>query len=260
MEKKERGDELSTWKFEELQQIVKEFQTAHANEPKKMIEDVNEEQVGKMEEIDTDAHKFKETEIKCRTLEKTQLNGNMLAIAVKNPKEMDNGVFGQNYVLYEMTTDPFEWTVTRRYSDFDWLRRLLIKLYPGFNVPPLPNKKMGTRRFDLDFVMKRMKFLELFMNNVCENEAFKASELLVAFLSYAERNKFENKMKEYTSYQPSTYVEELKSLDGKVSISHDEGNEKYFINIGKYFKLHTQILDKVNFNLRQFYNNLSKCS
>lgn len=29
MEKKERGDDLSTWKFEELQQIVKEFQTAH---------------------------------------------------------------------------------------------------------------------------------------------------------------------------------------------------------------------------------------
>ena len=184
----------------------------------------------------------------------------MLAIAVKNPKEMDKGVFGQNYVLYEMTTDPFGWTVTRRYSDFDWLRRLLIKLYPGFNVPPLPNKKMGTRRFDLDFVMKQMKFLELFMNNVCENEAFKASELLVAFLSYAERNKFENKMKEYTSYQPSTYVEELKSLDGKVIISHDKGNEKYFINIGKYFKLHTQILDKVNFNLRQFYNNLNNAA
>lgn len=59
MEKKERGDDLSTWKFEELQQIVKEFQTAHANEPKKMIEDINEEQVGKMEEIDTDAQNLR---------------------------------------------------------------------------------------------------------------------------------------------------------------------------------------------------------
>ena len=69
-----------------------------------------------------------------------------------------------------------------------------------------------------------------------------------------------NKMKEYTSYQPSTYVEEFKSLDGKVIISHDEGNEKYFINISKYFKLHTQILDKLNFNMRQLYTNLSNAA
>lgn len=262
LEKKERGDDLSTWTYEELEGIVKEFQNKHSKDNKKQqpVDEVNVEQVGKMEQIDTDEKKFKESEIQCRKLERTQLNGNALSISIKNPKEVDKGVFGQNYVLYDMVTDPFGWTVQRRYSDFDWLRQLLVKLYPGFNVPPLPNKKIGTRRFDLDFVMKRMKFLELFINGVCENESFKASELLVAFLSYKDRDKFETKMKEYTSYQPSTYVEEFKSLDGKVIISHDEGNEKYFINISKYFKLHTQILDKLNFNMRQLYTNLSNAA
>ena len=260
LEKKDRGDDLSIWTYSELESIVKEFQSKHSKDEKKPIEDVNVEQVGKMEQIDTDEKKFKESEIQCRKLEKTQLNGNALSISIQNPKEVDKGVFGQNYVLYEMVTEPFGWNVKRRYSDFDWLRRLIVKLYPGFNVPPLPNKKMGTRRFDLDFVNKRMKFLELFINGVCENESFKASELLVTFLSCTDRNKFETKMKEYTSYQPSTYVEEFKSLDGKVIISHDEGNEKYFINISKYFKLHTQILDKLNFNMRQFYTNLSNAA
>ena len=262
LEKKERGDDLSTWTYEELEGIVKEFQNKHSKDNKKQqpVDEVNVEQVGKMEQIDTDEKKFKESEIQCRKLERTQLNGNALSITIKNPKEVDKGVFGQNYVLYDMVTEPFGWSVQRRYSDFDWLRQLLVKLYPGFNVPPLPNKKIGTRRFDLDFVMKRMKFLELFINGVCENESFKASELLVAFLSYKDRDKFETKMKEYTSYQPSTYVEEFKSLDGKVIISHDEGNEKYFINISKYFKLHTQILDKLNFNMRQLYTNLSNAA
>ena len=262
LEKKERGDDLSTWTYEELEGIVKEFQSKNSKDDKKQqpVDDVNVEQVGKMEQIDTDDKKFKESEIQCRKLERTQLNGNALSITIKNPKEVDKGVFGQNYVLYDMVTEPFGWAVQRRYSDFDWLRQLLVKLYPGFNVPPLPNKKIGTRRFDLDFVMKRMKFLELFINGVCENESFKASELLVAFLSYKDRDKFETKMKEYTSYQPSTYVEEFKSLDGKVIISHDEGNEKYFINISKYFKLHTQILDKLNFNMRQLYTNLSNAA
>ena len=200
LEKKERGDDLSTWTYEELEGIVKEFQSKNSKDDKKQqpVDDVNVEQVGKMEQIDTDEKKFKESEIQCRKLEKTQLNGNALSISIQNPKEVDKGVFGQNYVLYEMVTEPFGWNVKRRYSDFDWLRRLIVKLYPGFNVPPLPNKKMGTRRFDLDFVNKRMKFLELFINGVCENESFKASELLVTFLSCTDRNKFENKMKEYT--------------------------------------------------------------
>ena len=50
--------------------------------------------------------------------------------------------------------------------------------------------------------------------------------------------------------------EEYKTLDGKVTISHDEGNEKYFTNINKYFRLQGQILDRVNFSLKQFYNNM----
>ena len=53
------------------------------------------------------------------------------------------------------------------------------------------------------------------------------------------------------------YVEEYKTLDGKVTISHDEGNEKYFTNINKYFRLQGQILDRLNFSLKMFYNNMN---
>ena len=37
-----------------------------------------------------------------------------------------------------LPTTTKNWTVQRRYSDFNTLRKLLIKFYPGFNVPPLP--------------------------------------------------------------------------------------------------------------------------
>jgi hypothetical protein len=79
----------------------------------------------------------------------------------------------------------------------------------------------------------------------------------LAFLSYVDRNKFDAKIKEYSSVTPSEYVEDYKTLDGKAIISHDEGNEKYFININKYFKLQSQILEKLNFNLKLFYNNMN---
>jgi hypothetical protein len=78
----------------------------------------------------------------------------------------------------------------------------------------------------------------------------------MAFLSYEDRGKFDSKFKEYTTQQPSQYVEEYKTLDGKVTISHDEGNEKYFTNINKYFRLQGQIFDRLNFSLKIFFNNM----
>ena len=268
LSKKENGDDLNNWTVNELTEIVREFVNSQqtqievqSSEPKAEGEnqEIKKEDIEKMEKFNAEEQKnFKEKTINCRKLEKTQLNDNKLVITVRNPKEMDGGVFGKNYVLYEVHTDPFGWVVLRRFSDFDNLRKLIAKHFPSFYVPPLPNKKMGNRRFDQDFIIKRMKFLNLFINNLVQSESFKSSEILMAFLSYEDRGKFESKFKEYTTQQPSSYVEEYKTLDGKVTISHDEGNEKYFTNINKYFRLQGQILDRLNFSLKMFFNNMNQ--
>ena len=266
MSKKENGDDLNMWTLEDLTNVVQEFVKYHDNNNKESSgnntqggeEEIKKENLEKMEKFNAEENKnFTDTKIQCRKLEKTQLNDNEIKIIIKNPKEKEGGVFGKNYVLYEVQTEPFGWTVERRYSDFDWLRKLLQKFFPSFNVPPLPNKKIGNKRFTEKFIEKRMKFLNLFINNVVKSETFKASEILFSFLSYEDRGKFDSKFKEYTTQQPSAYVEEYKTLDGKVTISHDEGNEKYFTNINKYFRLQGQILDRLNFSLKQFFNNMN---
>jgi sorting nexin-7/30/sorting nexin-8 len=157
MSKKDNGDDLNNWTYEELTQIVKEFVKFHNQESNELKQDNNiqggeeelkAENLEKMEKFNAEEHKnFKDIKINCRKLEKTQLNNNEIKITVKNPKEKEGGVFGKNYVLYEVQTEPFGWVVERRYSDFDWLRKLLQKFFPSFNVPPLPNKKMGNKRF-----------------------------------------------------------------------------------------------------------------
>ena len=272
LSKKENGDDLNNWTLEELTEIVHEFVNSQnqaqsetkteevkpASQKEGEGQEIKKEDIEKMEKFNAeDSKNFKERVIECRKLEKTQLNENKLVITVRNPKEMDGGVFGKNYILYEVQTDPFGWIVHRRFSDFDNLRKLIAKHFPSFYVPPLPNKKMGNKRFEDKFIKKRMKFLNLFINNLVQSESFKCSEILIAFLSYEDRGKFDSKFKEYTTQQPSMYVEEYKTLDGKVTISHDEGNEKYFTNINKYFRLQGQILDRLNFSLKMFYNNMN---
>ncbi len=277
LSKKENGDDLNNWSLDELKEIVNEFINTQTevhieaqpepqshNEPTQQEpqqqqdgQDIKKEDIEKMEKFNAeDSKNFKEKVLTCKKLEKTELSDKKLIVTVKNPKEKDGGVFGKNYVLYEVHTEPFNWVVYRRFSDFDNLRKLISKHFPSFYVPPLPNKKIGNRRFEKDFIIKRMKFLNLFINNLVKSESFKCSEILISFLSYEDRGKFDSKFKEFMTQQPSAYVEEYKTLDGKVTISHDEGNEKYFTNINKYFRLQGQILDRVNFSLKQFYNNM----
>ena len=274
LSKKENGDDLTNWSLSELQAIVKEFTESQAQSQPQLVslqdqithpnpngqegEEINKESLEKMEKFNADeAKNFKEKVIQCRKLDKTELSDKNIIIEVKNPTEKAGGMFSKAFILYDVTTSPLNWAVQRRFSDFDALRQILVKYYPSYHVPPLPSKKIGNRRFDLDFIQKRMKFLNLFINNVVKREEFKASEALISFLSYTDRGKFEAKFKEFQTQVPSSYVEDYKNLDGKVIISHDDGNEKYFNNISKYFRLQRQIFQKLNQELKGFYNSLT---
>lgn len=154
-------------------------------------------------------------------------------------------------------TEELQWIVRRRYSDFEWLRNTIVKLFPRLFVPPLPSKKIGSRRFEVDFVEKRMSFLQKFLDSLLESETFKACEAFTCFLSMNDRSQFEYKMKELTSYVPSPSVEELKTISGKITIIDDENNEKYYTNIFNYFRLQYQLLDRLNYNMKNFYFNMA---
>ena len=128
LSKRENGDDLNNWTTEELEQVVKEFvttQNLQGNEQPQEVqqqggeeEEIKKENLEKMEKFNAeDVKNFKEKTVECRKLEKTALNDKKITVVVKNPKEMAGGLFSLNYILYQVQTDPLEWSVTRRYSD-----------------------------------------------------------------------------------------------------------------------------------------------
>ena len=322
--KKENGDDLSKWTFEELNEAINEFvKTQNENNqsptmlnysnqmnqnyvqnnmnqtPQNFLNQTNQNypqnfqqnypqnyqqnfnpnqninqqnqkedkmnsQIEKMEQMhitkdneNQNQDKKFEIEIKCKKLEKSILNDKEIKVEIKNPKASDKKFFEQTYITYEVTTDKLQWNVRRRFSDFEWLRKILVKLFPRNLIPPIPGKKVGPRRFEQDFIEKRMMFLQKFIDNVMTNESFKTSEALISFLSFMDRNQFEQKMKELTSYQPSNYVEDCRTLTGNLFIVDNEQNEKYYVNIQNYYKIQNQLFDRLNYNMKNFYNSLN---
>ena len=268
--KRSDGDNLKRWTISEFQEIVDEYLKYHEDEKFKLKEKekeifINQEKENQVNneisqiEISHILSPSIQTEIPCKKLEKSILNDKKVIITIKNPKATTLSYFQSSFIQYEVHTNVTNWMVQRRYSDFEWLRINLKKFYPRIFCPPMPNKKLGSRRFESDFVEKRMKFLNKFINAVCENEIFKASELLIAFLSLQDRIQFEEKMKEINSYTPSQYVEDNRTFEGVVKLIEDN-NENYYKNLSNYFKLQSQILERLNYNLKNYYYNTAAAS
>ena len=283
--KKEGGDDLANWTIEELNSTINEF----CEEQNKILlnNQMIEEQYKRQREMAQNIHlnmgdfnqnysyyqnpnqnqqkpqNLTSIEFNCNILPKTMLNNKQIKVTIQNPKPVEMGFFSSNYIVYEIETyilpDKVRWLVNRRYSDFINLRTALQNQFPNNLIPPLPGKKIGGRRFELDFVSKRMHFLNEFLNNLVAVEEFKASDFLIAFLSIADRSQFEYKMKEINNLPlPPMYIEDIKTLSGKIKIFNDNNlNDQYFSNVQNYFKLQNQLLEKLNEDLKFFFKTMN---
>ena len=279
--KKEGGDDLANWTVEELNSTINEF----CEEQNKILlnNKILEEQYERQREMAQNiqlniddmnqnyhdqqqpnrSQNISSIEFNCNILPKTNLNGKEIKVVIKNPKPVEMGFFSSNYILYEIETniisDKVRFLVNRRYSDFINLRTALQNQFPHNLIPPLPGKKIGGRRFELDFVSKRMHFLNEFLNNLVAIEEFKTSDFLICFLSVVDRAQFEYKMKEINNIPAEPmYIEDIKTLTGKIKIFNDNNlNDQYFSNVQNYFKLQNQLLEKLNEDLKFFYKTMN---
>ena len=196
-------------------------------------------------------------EVLCKKSEKTVLNDKEVKVIIQNPKTTEKSLLASQYTVYEVCTESMHWIVHRRYSDFDWLRTILSKFFPRIVIPPIPGKKVGNRRFEEDFIEKRMKFLQLFIDDLMKNEELKSSEALYAFLSFSDRVQFDRKIKELNNIVPSQYCEDIKTITGKLTVLYDDYNESYYTNVNNFYKLQYQILLRLNYNMKNFYRNMT---
>ena len=288
LDKKENGDDMNNWTYDELKQCVKDF--IEGQKPKPILKcfspknsfnkknsqnniEAQNNDTEKLDENEADKGKKKDSqkvmpkgdycfdskihELTCKILEKSFLNNKEIKVTVKNPKS-EKGKLSQNYVSYEVCTEPSFWTVRRRYSDFIILRQILCKYYPRMLIPPLPEKKIGNKRFKQDFIEKRMYFLQIFIDGIVKNETLKANEAVTVFLNFNDHTTFEKKMKELNNYTPPQNFDETKTLTGKINVLENDYEVNQFLTSINYFcKTQKQIFHKLNNALKNYCRNIA---
>ena len=140
-------------------------------------------------------------------------------------------MFSSSFVLFDVNTEPLQWNVKRRYTDFSWLRERLQSQFPGIYIPPIPSKK-SRGRLQESFLLRRKFTCEKFLNSILCNPLLKRSISVEMFLKEPNTKIFETFQKEKLN-QPGTATE-FQSVTGDINIDLTEGNKEDYYKMGNF--------------------------
>ena len=132
----------------------------------------------KRKRADREENKIQDDKDASRSSKKRQ------TLKILSAKEVHSGTIAKKltkYVVYVIENDDLDYTISRRYNDFKWLRNLLLMCYPGLFVPPMPPATF-IGRFEDSFIEKRRQKLERFLLRIQKSNAFVDSEVYRCFI------------------------------------------------------------------------------
>ncbi|CAD8138018.1 unnamed protein product [Paramecium pentaurelia] len=216
----------------------------------------------KLQEIQQQMPKKQAPEIysfsQCSKLQCKKLGFNIFAQGVPSIKitgfeKKTGGLFKSDFVVYSVKTGD-EYTVQRRYSDFQWLQQTLLKLFPGVGIPSLSEKT--AKKNAKNTVQKRTIMLEFFLNELAKSELFRNSKYFVDFLRLSDPAQFKQLLKFGEKLSKPNKFESLLNMTGTVVFVPDiklnnfetfiQQEEPIYEKIKNLFKVITHHLSAVS--------------
>ncbi|XP_028828422.1 sorting nexin-30 isoform X2 [Denticeps clupeoides] len=170
-----------------------------------------------------------------------------LFVTVDDPRKHVSTM--ETYITYRVSTkttraefDLPEYSVRRRYQDFDWLRIKLEESQPTHLIPPLPEKfvmKGVVDRFSEEFVETRRKALDKFLKRVADHPVLSFNEHFSVFLSAKDLNAY----KKQGLALLTKMGESVKYVTGGYKL---RGRPVEFAAMGEYLDVFTQKLGTID--------------
>ena len=284
--KGEDGADVANWSLPDLKNVVQEFINLNSNnnnneqqQQQDENENINKDNTNENDKKENIKVQNKENgeeftygilskkQVQCVKVTNNEIgNCENVKITVGSFEKVEGNFFSKSYVSYLITTSPFNWNVRRRFSDFEWLRQTLMNHYNYCLIPCIPKKpknlnKIVNDKFDKDFLAKRSRNFEKFLNYIILDPILKNVPVIQEFLTLEKDDEFHKMKKSYDKIKiPVLNVSKVTSVDGIAKIEINEEKEKYFTEIKESTNLNGNILKKINTTIKALKEDLNNAS
>ena len=125
--------------------------------------------------------------------------------------------FSSKYEVYIIKILQSGNVVKRRQTCFDELRGVLVKLYPGCAVPPLPRKPIN--RLEQEFLDKRKKKLQKFIDDILIHPVLRTSDLVWKFLTLSDDKSYDKSVRDNEAIPRPSHPSECITIEGRAKIT-----------------------------------------
>ena len=192
----------------------------------------------------------------CTLIEETPIKKiAKLEIEVTNPKIEKNGIFSFSHSTYLIVTPALKVQVRRKFTDFLWLYNILKKQFTNCIVPPFFKKK---ENLDKNKMLKRIYFIEKFLNGIAVHPILRNSIIFYDFLSIQDAKIFVKSKNQYDKIPSPLITRKIKSLDGQMKVSFNEDNEIYYNKIKSKIINQELIYDKLIYHYKLLLININQ--
>ena len=109
--------------------------------------------------------------------------------------------------------------IKRRYTDFEWLRKTLYRLFPGNYIPPLPKKSLNINKPEK--VDKYQKYVQYFVDGLMEDKLLKNSSIIYLFFTTEQERELISLMEKYDKVQKPRNMEYYYSREGNILLDEN---------------------------------------
>ena len=139
----------------------------------------------------------------------------------------------------------------RRYTDFEWLRKTICRLYPGIYIPPLPKKTFNINKPEK--IGKYLSFIQRFVDGIMEDKLLKNSSLVYLFFSTEKEKDLISVMEKYDKVKKPKDLKYFYSRTGNIILDEDilkHDKKKELLDIKNKIIKNTNIYDSLNKSLK----------
>ena len=137
--------------------------------------------------------------------------------------------------------------IKRRYTDFEWLRKTLYRLFPGNYIPPLPLKTLNINKPEK--VDKYQKYLQYFVDSIMDDKLFKNSSIIYLFFTTENERDLISLMEKYNKVEKPKCLSYFYSREGNMVLDENilkRDKKKELLDIKSDISKNSKILGELN--------------